>query len=91
MSSVSGEFLKLVRNEYSLKINKRISQQEMSKLLGISHIYVSQLEQGIRKPSDRVRILYHKVTGISLGVIFINTLQEDDLELLDDHRRYNLV
>lgn len=77
-NNMSGAFLKHLRQEYSIKINKKVTQPEMARLLELSLPYLSQLERGLRTPSDLVRIKYAKLTGTDLNEIFLRTLKKED-------------
>lgn len=52
-----------------LRISKRMTQLELSKVLGISPSMLGMIEQGRRKPNDNTKIKICKFFNVSLDYL----------------------
>jgi transcriptional regulator with XRE-family HTH domain len=83
----SGFFLRSCRRIVSSRMGRKITQKDMSIMLGVTSLYVSKLERGVKIPSDSTRIKYWAITREkSLEEIFINTLDKKNSENYKQHK-----
>lgn len=54
-----------------LRIDKSLTQEQASKLLGITKEYLSMLENGDRNPSDNLKIKMCKLYNCEIADIFL--------------------
>lgn len=59
------------QNLQDLRKNKQLTQEQASKILGISKIYLSMLETADRNPSDSLKLKMAKLYGCEIGDIFL--------------------
>lgn len=53
-----------------LRINRKLTQQELAEKLGISSVYVRKLEKGVVKPGREMLISYETFFGRSMKELF---------------------
>lgn len=59
------------RTLQGLRKNKELTQEQASKILGISTIYLSMLETADRNPSDSLKLKMAKLYGCEIADIFL--------------------
>lgn len=60
-----------LKNLQDLRKNKELTQEQASKILGISPIYLSMLETADRNPSDNLKLKMAKLYGCEIADIFL--------------------
>lgn len=59
---------KMTLRDHRKKLN--LSQSEMAKMLGITQPYLSQIENGLRKPSLEMALKISKELGVEPDIFF---------------------
>lgn len=54
-----------------LRENTNLTQEQASKILGIQKNYLSMIENGLRNPSDKLKIKMAKLYKTEIGEIFL--------------------
>lgn len=53
-----------------LRVNKKLTQQELAEILGISSVYVRKIEKGVVKPGRETLISYETFFNRSMKELF---------------------
>ena len=77
-----GELGAFIREQ---RKSSRLSLRKLSDLAGISNPYLSQIERGLRKPSDEILQAIAKALRISAETLYVRA------GILDDNREHDLV
>lgn len=60
-----------IKTLQQLRKNKGLTQEQASKILSITKVYLSMLETADRNPSDRLKEKMAKLYGCEIGDIFL--------------------
>lgn len=54
-----------------LRITKKLTQKQVADKVGVTSEYISQLERGIKNPSDNIKKRLMKLYGVDIKKIFL--------------------
>ena len=54
-----------------LRVKSKLTQEELAKKSGYSKDYISMIERGERRPSDKAKEVFAKIFGVPIVQIFL--------------------